>query len=175
MLKCTNSTLSTDFNYFTCYTIFEFWSLHSVYSAFPCLFKLHCKFFDGFRTLQQGFAVHFLSTEGFQTVGSKPFLEGFQTFPIRDVEKMTYYITFRAFHNGKILLKIFFKIFLQKDFIPFIRVSYRLYRVFHLPSRKGFRSFSKEYGNQGGKCQFLQCGIEIMQPNSTSVHLLTIV
>ena len=27
------------------------------------------------------------------------------------------------------------------------RVSYLLYRVFHLPSRKGFRSFSKRYGN----------------------------
>ena len=33
-------------------------------------------------------------------------------------------------------------------FNPFYRgVSYPLYRVFHLPSTEGLRSFSKEYGN----------------------------
>ena len=32
------------------------------------------------------FAMHFLSTEGFQTMGFELFLEGFQTFTIRDVK-----------------------------------------------------------------------------------------
>ena len=60
---------------------------------------------------------------------------------------MTYYITFCACHNGRILQKYFLKNLLQKVSVTFGSDVALLYRVFCAPSQKGFRPLSKEYGN----------------------------
>ena len=43
----------------------------------------HCKYVKGILTFKKGFSADLPSTEGFKSLGSKPFLNAFKTFSIR--------------------------------------------------------------------------------------------
>ena len=78
----------------------------------------------------EGFAPHFLSEEGFETIVSKPSVEGFK--------KITYYTTF---------IMVISNIFSSSK-SPSVEGGTNIsYTVFLVPSTKGFWSLSKGYGD----------------------------